>query len=334
MSKSGNPTSPEQYLEDVLYNYQALQEMSPAEPEWALVGDQIFDDCSVFQDQYTGTQIVLTRLPEDQGDFLGGRILLSNYKTPIIVPVGEQTIAANEVHIQVTSDLRAYVSYLISDRRSGKLQFSHWLKGDAEQIAQMLDMPTTKPFPKSERDTRVAPPIIEREQPKYRSPRTLYRFLNIQLNSDLLRVPSDALYTHLCSQFDHLDESTSASGLIVREGVSSSINGNSYRMEVVETQPEDSIAGIIDNVEDFEREFDIVYESTSGPISIGTRMLGTDEYAMIKANRFEFSLKRDGLIQYASINGREILLDPHISVMYILYDAMLSGQDLRFPDSQ
>lgn len=326
MSFKNSPTSPEQHLEDTLYNFQALQEMSLTDPEWAIIGERIDPNCSVFEDQKSGNRIVLSRLPLDPEDFTCATLQISNYEDPIIIPWNKLTIVSNEIQVQISTSMVPYLSYKMLEPESDRTVDSPWVKGTADQLARLLDMPQTKPYPKSKYDRRVAPPIIEREMPIRTTPGTLHKFYEGQLNADLLQVPSDMLYTYLSGQFDEQNiDDDKYSDTIVREGISST-NYNSYLIEVTETNPEDSIAGLIDDVEEFDREFDIKYRSTSGPVAIGTRMLGTDEFIKHTAREFEFSLKRDGLLQHLTRTNREYLLVPHDSVSFILYHALLTGE--------
>ena len=326
MSFRDRPTSPEQHLEDTLYNFQALQEISLTDPEWAIIGEQIDPNCSVFEDQKSGNRIVISRLPLDPEDFSGANIQISNYEDPIIISWNDQIVVSNEINVQVSGELTPSMSYLYYDPQSNTFKNSTWFEGSADQLAFLLDMPQTKPYPKSKYDRRVAPPIIEREMPVRKTPGTLHKFYEGQLNDDLLHVPSDMLYTYLSGQFDEQNKDEQKySNVITREGISTT-HYNSYLIDVTEINPEESIAGLIDDVEDFDREFYIKYRSTSGPITIGTKPLGSDEFVPHTDREFEFTLKRNGMLQHLHRNNREYLSVPHQSAMFTIYHALSVGE--------
>ncbi len=314
-----SPTSPEQYLEDTLYNFQAVREIADRQLEWALFEDRIQDDCSVFVDQRTGNRIVITELPFDPVDFLGATVQIRNVENPPMISWGEEIIEECELLFQISSNFQPF----LKNPRNGK-----WLAGDAEQLAHMLDMPQTKPYPHSEYDSRVQPPIIEPELPELDTPRTLHQFYEIQQNADLLRIPSGRLYTYLCSRFDEIvsQEDCVPEPIISAEGfMGGKRRTGLYRVLAEEVDAADSIGDILD-VEDFNREFEVTLLPLSGPISMSTRMLGSDEFVSHTDTEFEFTLTREGLRQYIKKDGREYLFAPHEDVMKALYVAFVTAE--------
>lgn len=143
--------TPESILLDALYDLQMVREMSDADPEPAVIGNEFLTECNVIKDANTNDRIVISGLPKDPADFKGAKVWFSNPDCGVGIDLGEQS---NPYDVIFWIDKALKVQYhnpendCVSDF-------------DTEKLAEMLSFPNIKPIAQSEADPRDLPEELE-----------------------------------------------------------------------------------------------------------------------------------------------------------------------------
>lgn len=270
-------TSPEQHLLDNLCCLQSYREISGHETEPAVIGEEMFPSCSVFIDKLTNDRIVITSLPDDQKDFEGAAVWISNPEIGVEIRTKQWQASPKDVIFWIDKALSVRYFNLDTDT---KVLFS------AQDLAERLDVPRIYPKPLSEVDPREIPTELE----FITTPQTNTYTLVSRIFDQDIEQKSELVFNYSESEF-----------IAKRSGIISYNLGEPTTFDLKIT--EESASRGLFNGDEFDRVFNL-------NIKLGEQLLlavtpwGKEEIE-IKTNKIILRAVREGMIIYDYSNGSQ-----------------------------
>lgn len=294
--------TPEQQLVDALYDLQSAHQRATfifsdysdgeiqdnTEPAIFPCDDKIIERCSVFTNTKTSDRIILSPLPLDQDDFKEAHLWLSNLDDGITLPEGlvDEKYRPKDVVFYIGKTAMP----LLRDPQKEEV-----LVVEPELLVDMLNIPKKMlPLPLSEYDPRDIPSEIE-----------------------LVTVPKTDTYT-LASGIWDSEVETNLSLIAKRSGFVkySQFDLTKYEIEIIETLPSEHSY----RSDEFDRDF-ILQIQLDKLFNFNVTPWGESE-SVIVGDKLKIRAVREGILAYATRDGKEISCIPCDSVKQLIDDIL------------
>lgn len=315
------PTSPERQLVDTLYNYRMLGDLSSHDAVPVSAGNTVLDDAFVYEDQISGSRIIVSKLPADQARFNGAVVSIHNDHDPISFNTGEAVIDSTDLVFGISPEVSVSVQDTISGRVERVLPYF---------LATYLDLPQTRPFPCTGSDRRIPPaitpvqgigPILDDAPPE-----EIYGYIKSRVEADRLIVPEERLYTALSLRFSGIDTHYDSQGRRLHKKMTKSGQATDYMFpHQYELKIEEISDFGVDDEDVFHREYALLYTSVDREIPMAATTFGHNEAVISDDFQFYFKLGRQGIIQKLPQAGKLILARPLPSTVNQILFALENG---------
>ncbi len=264
--------TPESILLDALYDLQMLRELSGADLEPAVMGNEVFPECNVIKDAKTDDRIVISGLPKDPSDFEGATVWISNPDVGVAIDAGKWQSSPYNVIFWIDKALKA---------KYHNPEYGYIIDFDTEKLAEMLSFPNIKPIAQSEADPRDLPEELE-----------------------IISVPKTDSYT-LASRIADYNYEHGYSFEVKKYGlVDYNVNkSTTFDIKIEEVQYDKKIL-----LDEFDREF-LIKIQLGKVFNLPVTPWGEPETS-INESSISAKLVRDGIIMYGTRNGKNISYIP------------------------